>query len=153
MYGYKYAVSHTYALLGSEQCTGQAEPEDTSEAQAAPRTCAIRPVWPSTVEKADSSSHYDFQLLPTPDHKIQCNRTAGSELEHHHIEWSWTDDIDPHSSEAQELEAMGRGSSTGDGKFIKNLKVGDMVTVWGHARFPGWTNNVQKVQVRVYWAL
>jgi hypothetical protein len=146
-------VSHTYTLLGSEQCTGQAEARDSSRIQAAPRTCAIRPVWPSIVEKADSSSHYDHRLLPTLDHKIQCNRTAGSELEHHHIEWHWTDAIDPHSNEGQDLETVGRGSATGDGTFIRNLRVGDMVTVWGRARFPGWRNIVQKVQVRVYWAL
>ncbi|KAI0397723.1 hypothetical protein F5Y17DRAFT_322100 [Xylariaceae sp. FL0594] len=137
----------------SEQCPTPAESGEGSKRHAAPRTCAIRPVWPPIVEKAGNSYEYDHQLAAQPDHKIQCNRTASSQLEHHHVEWSWTDDIEPQSSQSEELEAMGRGSLTGDGKFIRDLKVGDMVTIWMRARFPGWSNIVQKVEVRVYWAV
>jgi hypothetical protein len=105
-------------------------------------------------EKQESSNYkYDHQLLPTADHKIRCNRVAEHDWQHHHIEWCWTDAIDPDSSAGQELEANGRGSATGNGSFLKSLKVGDMVTVWGRARFPAWVNKIQKVEVKVYWAL
>ncbi|KAI0458532.1 hypothetical protein F5B21DRAFT_435389 [Xylaria acuta] len=115
-----------------------------------PTTGAIRSVWPHLKE---TLTEYDHPLHPVPDHMIQSNRVADRDWQHHHIEWSWTDRIDPESSAGQELKANGRGSATGDGSFLKSLKVGDMVTVWGHARFPGWANCVQKVQIQVYWAL
>jgi hypothetical protein len=107
-------------------------------------------VWPPLKENLNEYDHY---LHATPDHKIQCNRVAEHDWQHYHIEWSCTDDIDPESSAGQELEAIGRGSATGDGSFLRSLKVGDMLTVWGRARFPGWTNRIQKVEVKVYWAL
>lgn len=126
------------------------ETEPSNNTEGVPTTEAIRPIWPTLKENA---SEYDHQLHATPDHKIQCNRVAKRDWEHYHIEWSWTDDVDPESSAGQELDARGRGSATGDGRFLRDLKVGDMLTVWGRARFPGWTNYVQKVQVQVYWAL
>ncbi|KAI0201810.1 hypothetical protein F4808DRAFT_423879 [Astrocystis sublimbata] len=113
-------------------------------------TGAIRSVWPPLKEDA---SEYDHQLHTTSDHKIQCNRLAEHDWQNYHVEWSWTDNIDPESSAGNELEVNGRGSATGDGNFIKRLRIGDMVTVWGRARFPGWSNNIQKVQVQVYTAL
>ena len=77
--------------------------------------------------------------------------------------WSYTDDIIyPPSEESDEpvdirvvseLEECGRGKSTGDGEFVRNLKLGDIVTVWAKARFPGWTNHVERVKVDVYWAV
>lgn len=73
-------------------------------------------------------------------------------MQHHHVEWSWDDDIDPESLEADTLVEAGRGAGTGNGEFVRNLKLGDMITVWGRARFPAWTNNIQRVEVKVYWA-
>lgn len=84
---------------------------------------------------------------------IQCNRVAEHAWQHHHVEWSWKDNIDPESDEAYQLGKNGRGPATADGSFLRHLRLGDMVTVWEHARFPGWVNSVQKVEVRVYWAL
>ncbi|KAI1108726.1 hypothetical protein F5Y14DRAFT_435225 [Nemania sp. NC0429] len=132
-----------------------AESEDSTQAQSSsepqdvPTTSAIRPLWPPL--KSDVSE-YHHQLHPTSDHMIQCNRLAEHDWQHHHIEWSWKDDIDPESSAGQELKKNGRGDATGDGRFLRSLKLGDMVTVWGRARFGGWTNSVEKVQVKVYWA-
>ncbi|KAI0874540.1 hypothetical protein GGS24DRAFT_459062 [Hypoxylon argillaceum] len=136
-------------IRSAEDIESSKSETSNSTEQALP-TSAIRPVWPPLNE---SLSDYNHQLCPIADHMIQSNRVAERDWQHHHIEWSWTDDIDPNSREAEELEACGRGSATGDGRFLSSLKPGDMVTVWGHARFGGWVNKVQKVQVRVYWAL
>ncbi|KAI1163528.1 hypothetical protein F5B18DRAFT_319421 [Nemania serpens] len=121
----------------------------SSEPQNVPTTCAIRPVWPTLKEDL---SEYHHGLHPTADHMIQCNRLAEHDWQHHHIEWSWDDDIEPESSAGIGLTSNGRGSATGDGSFIRSLRLGDMVTVWGRARFGGWTNSVEKVKVQVYWA-
>ncbi|KIH93717.1 hypothetical protein SPBR_04257 [Sporothrix brasiliensis 5110] len=51
------------------------------------------------------------------------------------------------------LEKLGRGAETGDGAFVRNLRVGDVVTLWAKARFPGWVNIVQRAQIDVYWAV
>ena len=51
------------------------------------------------------------------------------------------------------LDKVGRGSETGDGSFVRDLRVGDVVTVWAKARYPGWVNTVRRVQVDVYWAV
>ncbi|KAK5626826.1 hypothetical protein RRF57_002541 [Xylaria bambusicola] len=136
-------------LLGSDEETEKFEEKASDSAEKAPTTSSIRPIWPPLKE---NQSEYDHQLHPTADHKIQCNRVAEQEWQHHRIEWSWIDNIDPESSAGKELEANGRGAATGDGTFLRSLKVGDMVTVWGRARFPGWTNSVQKIRVEVYWA-
>ncbi|KAI3327006.1 hypothetical protein HD806DRAFT_485720 [Xylariaceae sp. AK1471] len=141
-------------------CTENLKSESSSSREKVPTTCAIRPVWPplkkkdsSEKEKKNSSDYeYDHQLHSTSDHKIRCNRVAEHDWQHHHIEWSWADAIDPDSNAGKELEANGRGSATGNGNFLRSLKVGDMVTVWGRARFPGWANRIQKVEVQVYWA-
>ncbi|KAM7201943.1 hypothetical protein V8F20_004651 [Naviculisporaceae sp. PSN 640] len=51
------------------------------------------------------------------------------------------------------LAEIGRGKATGDGEFVRNLKLGDIVTVWAKARFAGWVNYVDRVKVDVYWAI
>ncbi|KAM7220628.1 hypothetical protein V8F06_004032 [Rhypophila decipiens] len=57
------------------------------------------------------------------------------------------------TAEVQALADVGRGIATGDGEFVRKLKVGDIVTVWAKARFPGWVNYVDRVKVDVYWAI
>ncbi|KAI0487430.1 hypothetical protein F4859DRAFT_464920 [Xylaria cf. heliscus] len=141
----RFDKGHTH----SEDGVGS-ESETSSSSVKVPTVGAIRSVWPHLKE---TLTEYDHSLHPVPDHMIQSNRVAEHDWQQYHIEWSWTDRVDPKSNAAKELAANGRGSATGDGSFIRSLKVGDMVTVWGHARFPGWTNSIQKVQVRTYWAL
>jgi hypothetical protein len=51
------------------------------------------------------------------------------------------------------LEGMGRGSETGNGDFVRSLQIGDVVTVWARARFPGWANLVEELRVDMYWAV
>ncbi|KAI0440027.1 hypothetical protein F4803DRAFT_529051 [Xylaria telfairii] len=141
----RFDKAHKYSEDGDNS-----EPEAFASPIRAPTTAAMRPVWPLLKE---SLTEYDHGLLPTPDHMIQCNRVAEHAWQHHHVEWSWKDNIDPKSDEAYQLGKDGRGPATADGSFLRHLRLGDMVTVWEHARFPGWVNSVQKVEVRVYWAL
>jgi hypothetical protein len=84
---------------------------------------------------------------------IQANIHAMREYTSHRVEWRWTDDIDEESPEVEELLANGRGKATGNGAFVRNLTLGDVVTVWGRARFPAWANHVHSVQIDVYWAV
>ena len=72
----------------------------------------------------------------------------------HRVEWRATDAIRPDLPEAVELlGANGRGTGTGNGRFVRELKLGDVITVWAKARFPAWKNYVESVKVDVYWAL
>ncbi|RYP68624.1 hypothetical protein DL769_005461 [Monosporascus sp. CRB-8-3] len=117
-------------------------------------TCAIRPLWPVSVRsEPDGPARYDHELLPSPEHCIQRNKLAARPFLQHHVEWKAIDDIDPQSAAAEELEKAGRGRATGNGEFVRNLKLGDIITVWGRARFGGWTNNVERVEVKVYWTV
>lgn len=141
-----YADSFVAVAEGEEST----QAKTSSEPQDVPTTGAIRPVWPLLKE---NSSEYNHELHQSPSHMIKCNRLAEHDWQHHHVEWSWKDDIDPESSAGRELIGVGRGVATADGSFIRSLKLGDMVTVWGRARFAGWTNSVEKVTVQVYWAL
>lgn len=69
----------------------------------------------------------------------------------HKVVWSWTDNVNPPT--AEQLTELGRGEATGDGSFIRDLKLGDVVTVWAKSRFGGWVNYVDRVKLDVYWAL
>lgn len=71
----------------------------------------------------------------------------------HVVEWAWTDDINPESDGGMELKAKGRGRGTGDGHFVRDLKLGDVITIWGKAKFPAWVNHIEKVKIDVYWAV
>jgi hypothetical protein len=132
--------------------------------------CALRPVYPNFAEKprTDQSSEsladaadgatepdyvYEHGFMPPEDRVIQRNRTRNREMKTHVVEWSWTDDIHPESDGALELKSKGRGRATGDGRFVRDLKLGDVVTVWGKAKFPAWVNHIEKVKIDVYWAV
>ncbi|KAH9889154.1 hypothetical protein F4778DRAFT_393216 [Xylariomycetidae sp. FL2044] len=140
----------------TDKCPGRPDPDTSQDPDM--QFCAVRPVWPPLKTAAEGEGNqepsYDHSLHSDGSHQIQRNKLAAKEWEHHHVEWRWDDDIDPDSIAARtELDAKGRGAGTGNGEFVRNLKLGDMVTVWGRARFPGWCNSVKKVEVRVYWAL
>ncbi|KAK8122231.1 hypothetical protein PG984_010901 [Apiospora sp. TS-2023a] len=121
-------------------------------------SCAVRPIWPAVVTNAGNEGtavppRYDPGLHPTPDHMIQANKVATPGMQQHHVVWRWDDDVDPNSSDAEDLEKSGRGKATGNGEFVRSIKLGDIVTLWGRARFAGWENRVEKVEVKVYWAV
>lgn len=108
----------------------------------------MRPVYP-TPEDDRAAFHHD--LHPSPNWTIQMNKTATRQPSTYKVVWSWKDDINPLTPE--QLNELGRGAATGNGDFVRNLKLGDVVTVWAKARFGGWTNYVHRVNVDIYWAL
>lgn len=165
-----YRNSHTWFDAGLERFDRTITcPEDCPDRQDPDYascnipTCALRPLWPPSVAgvagpeaptAAPAPAQYDHVLHPTPDHCIQLNKLADRTSCHHRVEWRADDDIVPDTPDAEEkLAAIGRGPSTGDGEFVRNLKLGDVITVWGRARYPGWANHVERVEVRVFWAV
>ncbi|KFY29561.1 hypothetical protein V494_08662 [Pseudogymnoascus sp. VKM F-4513 (FW-928)] len=94
--------------------------------------------------------HHPF--LPH-DKTLQKNRTATDTAEDYTIVWRYDDEIDAESIEAEELRKAGRGGATGNGEFVRSLEVGDVITVWARARFPGWSNFVEDVKVDIFWAV
>lgn len=109
---------------------------------------ALRSIYP-VVETDAPALHHD--LLPSPQYTIQRNKTATREPTTHRIVWSWNDDANPLT--AEQLTEVGRGEETGTGAFVRDLKLGDVVTVWAKSRFGAWANHVESVKLDVYWAL
>lgn len=119
-------------------------------------TASLRPILPllepPSSDEDPSTRRYHHDLLPS-SMKVQCNMTANKGTQVHRVQWSWTDDIDPDSPQGDKLEKQGRGRATATGSFVRDMKLGDVVTVWAKARFPLWVNHVEKAQIDVYWAL
>lgn len=111
---------------------------------------SLRSIYP-TVNAERNPPEFHHDLLASPEHTIQHNKTATRESTVHKVVWSCHDDLDP-LTEGQ-LSELGRGIQTGRGDFVRNLKPGDVVTVWGKTRFGGWANHIDDIQVDVYWAL
>lgn len=109
---------------------------------------ALRSIYP-VVETDASALHHD--LHPSPQYTIQRNKTAIREPTTHQIVWHWKDDANPLT--AEQLEEVGRGRETGTGAFVRDLKLGDVVTVWAKSRFGAWANHVESVRLDIYWAL
>ncbi len=106
---------------------------------------------PDVPPKAVASFRHD--LNPGMD-CLQRNRTATRDTTEHVITWSCTDDImNPDSVDAIELDKQGRGRETGNGEYVRNLKIGDVVTVWAKARYGGWVNTIEEVKIDVYWVV
>jgi hypothetical protein len=106
---------------------------------------------PDVAPKTLASFRHD--LNPGMD-CLQRNRTGTRDTSEHVITWSRTDDImDPDSVDAIELDKQGRGRETGNGEYVRNLKLGDVVTIWAKARYQGWVNTVEEVKIDVYWAV
>lgn len=115
---------------------------------------SLRTILPRTVPTVPSSEEYQFEQALMPSQNcLQKNRTAERETHEHVVTWSCDDNILPDSLGGDELEKQGRGRETATGQFVRDLKVGDVVTVWAKARFPGWVNVVEQVKVDVYWAV
>ena len=95
---------------------------------------------------------FAHELLGTPN-TLQKNVTATRTTKEHVITWSCDDHIDPEAAEAMELEKVGRGRGSATGEFVRDLKLGDVVTVWAKARFPGWINEIDEVKIDIYWAV
>jgi hypothetical protein len=120
------------------------KPEQNKE----PISCILRTLTPPF----NSENHLHHPFLHPTNHIIR-NRTAQTEVQKHVITWSHTDNISPADDDAKFIDRCGRGPASGNGEFVRNLKVGDTVTVWARARFPGWENVIQYCQIDVYWAV
>ncbi|PSR79691.1 hypothetical protein BD289DRAFT_442106 [Coniella lustricola] len=96
--------------------------------------------------------HFHHPLHPQPDRTIQRNKTAHRDSTTHRVVWSWDDDV-ANPLTGEELKSLGRGEESGTGRFVRELKLGDVVTVWAKSRFGGWVNQVDSVKIDVYWAL
>lgn len=120
-----------------------------------PSVNSLRPLHPQIRQTSSDPVGYNYahKLLHSPEWEIQRNRTAFGKWQDYSITWSYLDDIAPDSEAGQALAAKGRGRETGDGKFVRGLQVGDVVTVWGRARFGGWANRIESVRIDVYWAV
>ncbi|KAK4649063.1 uncharacterized protein QC761_115700 [Podospora bellae-mahoneyi] len=106
------------------------------------------------VDPQSNEFKFNHPLLPRENVKIQCNKLTKREYITHVVEWNHDDDVDPEDEvAAKKLHDVGRGEQTGNGEFVRNMRIGDVVTVWGKTRFGGWINNISSVKVEVYWSV
>ena len=91
--------------------------------------------------------------LQTHRYEVQYNIQAQDQMREHRVEWRWTDETPEDGLEADGLAAIGRGRATGDGRFVRELRLGDCVSLWARARYPAWQNIVESALVEVYFAL
>ncbi|RDA93295.1 hypothetical protein CP533_2024 [Ophiocordyceps camponoti-saundersi (nom. inval.)] len=140
-------------VMGDSHCTYDVRREGSSEAAPTLPICGLRPVHPSIHLDSHSRHGYDHPLLPDDRFNIQRNRAASDQWQDHCVVWSYLDDVEPSSNAGVELHRRGRGRASGNGSFVRSLKLGDVVTVWGKARFPQWVNMVESISIDVYWAV
>lgn len=116
--------------------------------------CDFCSIWPPVIKDPSNPSHYKFDhpFLPSQA-RLQSNRTATPELKEYIITWAYDDCVSPRSPGGDRLEEEGRGRETGNGNFVRNLKIGDIITIWARARFSGWRNNVVYAKIDLYWAV
>ncbi|POS82875.1 hypothetical protein EPUL_005162 [Erysiphe pulchra] len=113
----------------------------------------ISPTTNSNIGSSDLKVHsFNHPLLPDSN-VLQKNVAAVIESKKHVITWSYDDHIDPESLAADGLEKIGRGRATGNGEFVRSLKCGQIVTVWGKSRFRNWISHVEEVTIDIYWAV
>ncbi|QUC17577.1 uncharacterized protein UV8b_01818 [Ustilaginoidea virens] len=162
----------------NSRCTSDARQESADSGEPSLSVCALRPLRPE-IEKEQSAvgsvnvngddgqqstgsneehgdedrCRYIHPLHRDPDWEIQRNKAATMQWQEHVVTWSYLDDMQPDSDAGKALDDQGRGRGTGDGSFVRNLRLGDVVTVWGKARFTGWVNTVDHVKIEVYWAV
>lgn len=113
---------------------------------------AGRQAWLDEENRVRMAVGLEHPFLPH-DKTLQKNLVAKKEAVDYTIVWRWDDDIDAESDDAEELQKAGRGKATGNGEFVRSLEVGDVVTLWARARFPGWSITVIDVEVDMFWAV
>ncbi|KND89120.1 hypothetical protein TOPH_06154 [Tolypocladium ophioglossoides CBS 100239] len=136
------------------KCTYDVRHESLSSTAPSLPVCGLRPVHPSIQrDSPDQDYKYVHPLLQQDQFDIHRNKLATREWQDHVVVWSYLDDTEPDSEASEALDAEGRGRATGDGSFVNSLRLGDVITVWGKARFPNWVNNIESVKIDVYWAV
>jgi hypothetical protein len=145
-----YHGSWTWFEAGLERWTKKPG-DDSPDAQDQPSLVLedLSTIYPPVIPESETTHKFDHPLLAVENLKIQCNKTAVREILEHRVEWSYTDEVNFESK----LADIGRGTETGDGNFVRELQLGDIVTVWGKNRFPGWANYVESVKIEVYWVV
>ncbi|KAK0671186.1 hypothetical protein QBC41DRAFT_344855 [Cercophora samala] len=133
----------------------QAKDEDDDQQQPSMNLEDLATVIPEVVVNPQNNEFkFDHSLLPQEHVKIQCNKLTEREYITHVVEWNYDDEMDLEDEvAAKKLHDVGRGERTGNGEFVRNMRIGDVVTVWGKTRFGGWINNISSVKVEVYWAV
>ncbi|PHH71998.1 hypothetical protein CDD80_4836 [Ophiocordyceps camponoti-rufipedis] len=141
---------------GDEKCTYDARRDSSTETPPALPVCGLRPVQPTInvlTDQDETRYLYDHPLLPDDRYNICRNKAACPDWQDHVVTWSYLDDVEPTSDAGADLHQKGRGRASADGSFVRGLRLGDVVTVWGKARFPQWINKVESVHIDVYWAV
>ncbi|KAL2824504.1 hypothetical protein BDW59DRAFT_147440 [Aspergillus cavernicola] len=113
-------------------------------------------VWEKMNPHDKNPKHYapDDPLLLPRDNALQVNRARIYQAKRHTIVWHHLDNTPADSADAEELKhSQGRGRGTHSGKQVREMELGDSIIVWARARFPGWTNYVDELSVRVFWAV
>ncbi|KAG9252506.1 uncharacterized protein F5Z01DRAFT_232268 [Emericellopsis atlantica] len=137
-----------------ENCVADARYNSASSTAHALPLCALRSIYPEAKSaREEGKFNYQHELAADQEREIQRSRLATREWLSKTITWRWTDSIDPESEDGEELFQEGRGRGSATGEFVRNLKLGDVITIWGKARFRGWVLNLEKVKVDVYWAV
>ncbi|KAF5021953.1 hypothetical protein F66182_5993 [Fusarium sp. NRRL 66182] len=114
-------------------CTYDVRYKSASSKASPLPVCALRPLYPSIVPQDKSNDKYKFEHPLGHDERwtIARNKTAHRAWQDHVVTWSWRDDIQPETEAAVKLcSEHGRGEGTGDGWFVRDLKLGDVVTNW-----------------------
>lgn len=150
-------------LAGDSQCVHDIRYESRQSQAPKLPLCTLRPVEPQIEEREleneeqrENASPYRYvhPLASQDRYTIQKNKVATRQYEDYTIVWRWDDDVtDPESAAGEALAEVGRGRLTASGEFVRGLRMGDVVTVWGKARFPAWVNNVERVSIDIYWAV
>ncbi|CAD6444105.1 af724416-380e-4b7f-9561-d406b960dbf8 [Sclerotinia trifoliorum] len=165
-----YRGSYTWFDVGLERTYATRQdphfrPYDYTQESSNEIVCGVQTIIPEVVQPnpddvpenhRDSTATYPatFKHKLNPDTKVlQKNKTATAIPENHVITWRFNDNIHPESPEADKLEEQGRGRDTGNGEFVRNLRIGDVVTLWAKARYPGWANTIEDVSIEVYYAI
>ncbi|KAF7546056.1 hypothetical protein G7Z17_g8701 [Cylindrodendrum hubeiense] len=138
------------------QCTYDVRFKSPSSKESPLPVCGLRSLHPEVEPIPDKEGKFQYKhpLSGNPTLEIQRNKSATRAPQDHVVTWSYLDDIRGDSEEAIKIdEQQGRGRETLDGSFVRNLKMGDVITIWAKARFPGWANTIEKVKLDVYWAV
>ncbi|KAF2397095.1 hypothetical protein EJ06DRAFT_559224 [Trichodelitschia bisporula] len=124
--------------------------------------CAIEDlstVYPQvrTVEGKGGAYVLDQDALVPPGREIHRNINFLRRMHEACEIWRHTDYLCPEGEEWQAYLWRKYGLRDGwtHGHFVRNLRLGDVVTVWGKARGTSgaWVNNVESVEVDVYWSV
>ncbi|KAK5992146.1 hypothetical protein PT974_05546 [Cladobotryum mycophilum] len=119
--------------------------------------CKLRTVQPPPVRRKSSSNgtdEYEFELRERFNKwEIQRNRVAQHDWTDYEVTWTYKDNIPHDSLVGEDLFNQGKNPKGYDGEFVRSLRLGDVITVWGRSVQAGWENFIESVQIDVYWAL